>query len=90
MKKELFTEDQEKDLKILLAKAMTGRGAVVEDISTEIHNKMFPLTKEQTAKIDEKVENFIYGGGVQDQLDFKDRLDMGLDYIKQAILFSQI
>lgn len=89
MEKELFTSAQEDSLKLTLAMVLAGRGKEVEDVSKEIHETMFPLTEEQIRNVDEKVETFIYGGGVQEEMDFKERLQFGLGYIKQTLLQFQ-
>jgi hypothetical protein len=83
--KELFTSAQEDKLKGILTLALTGRGKEVEDISKEIHETMFPLTEEQIRKVNETVEAFIYGGGVQEEMEVKERLQFGVNYIKQAL-----
>lgn len=84
-KSEIFTEEQKRAIKITLALALIGRGKVVEDISKEINDNMFPLTGQQIKDVDAVVETFIYGGGVQDELNVLERLDSGLGYIMQKL-----
>ncbi len=82
----IFTEEQEKTIKIILAEVWTGRGKIVEDISKEINKNMFPLTGKQIKDVDNMVEMFVYGKGVQDKLSFSERLQSGFDYIVQKLL----
>jgi hypothetical protein len=82
---EIFTEEQKKVVKVILAQILTGRGKVVEDISKEINGKMFPLTEQQIKDVDGIVESFVYGGGVQEELSVPERLQSGLDYITQKL-----
>lgn len=86
--KEIFTEEQKKAIKATLAKVLVGRGKVVEDISKEINNDMFSLTDQQIKNVDNIVEAFVYGGGIQEQLSFLERLDSGLDHITQKLLLA--
>ena len=81
----IFTEEQKKTIKMILAQAWTGRGKVVEDISKEINENMFPLTEKQIKEVDGIVETFIYGGGAQEKMDFSERMNCGLDYIMQKL-----
>ena len=85
MSSEIFTEEQKKKIKMILAQVWTGRGKEVEDISKEINENMFPLTEKQIKDVDSIVEAFVYGGGVQEKLDFSERMDSGLDYIIQKL-----
>ena len=67
-----------------LAQAFYGRGKKVEDISKEI-NEMFSLTEQQIKAVDEIVEAFIYGGGVQEKLPLSEKLEAGFEYILQKL-----
>ena len=84
-KSEIFTEEQKRAIKITLAQALSGRGKVVEDVSKEINENMFPLTEQQIKDIDAVITAFIYGGGVQEKLSVSERLNSGLDYIMQKL-----
>jgi len=81
----VFTPIQKSVIKIILVQVLTGRGKVVEDISQAI-NSMFPLTEQQIKDVDNVVESFVYGGGVQKELDVRERLQYGLDCIIQKLL----
>lgn len=85
-KLDIFTEEQERVIKLMLAEIWTGRGKVVEDLSKEINEKMFPLTEKQVKEIDNAVEAFVYGGGVQEELPVPERLQFGLDWVIKALL----
>ena len=80
----ILTEKQKIEIKTILAQVIVGRGKVVEDISKKIVT-ILPLTEKQVKRIDDVVEAFVYGGGAQEQLEFQERLDSGLEYIMQKV-----
>lgn len=86
MQKSIFTSEQEKLVKISLGMILAGRNKVVEDLSKEISETMFPLTEEQIKGVNATVEAFVYGGGVQEKMEFPERIQLGLDYVKQKLL----
>ncbi len=85
MNSEIFTEEQKKKIKLLLAQVWAGRGKVVEDLSREINENMFPLTEQQINDVNNIVEAFVYGGGIQEEMDFMERMESGFDYIMQKL-----
>jgi len=81
----VFTPIQKSVIKVILVQVLAGRGKVVEDIS-QVINSMFPLTEQQIKDVDNIVEAFVYGGGVQEELNVPERLQYGLDCIIKTLL----
>lgn len=85
MSKEIFIEEEKQRIKKILSQLWVGEDREVEDVAKEIYKTMFPLTKQQITEVDAVVASFIYDGGIQEEMDLAQRLELGLCYITEKL-----
>lgn len=85
MSKEIFIEEEKQRIKKILSQLWVGEDREVEDVAKEIYKTMFPLTKQQITEVDAVVASLIYDGGIQEEMDLAQRLELGLCYITEKL-----